>query len=164
MNGESIAADKFAVCETVYRYATGVDARDWVLLRSIFDEEVDIDFSSYNGQPPRRMRADERVARMKVLFTGLAATQHCLTNPIVTLAGDLATCVMYMQAEHVLSHDKPDDWFTIGGYYTDQLVRSDRAWLLTGVALTVLWRRGRPEIMVEAAQRGAAQLAAGAVE
>ena len=51
---------------------------------------------------------------------------------------------MYMQAHHVFEPDKEDSWFTIGGYYDDKLVRDDESpsgWKLTGVTLTVLWRK-----------------------
>jgi hypothetical protein len=155
LSGEPTAWDKLTVAETVYRYATGVDTRDWVLYRSIFADQVDIDFSSYNGRPAARTTADDWVARARRLFSGLAATQHSMTNPTVTLNGDRATCVMYMRAEHVLTQDDPDAWFTIGGYYTDQLVRAGEGWLLTGVTLTVWWRRGRPQIMEDAVKLGA---------
>ena len=38
-------ADKLAVAETIYRYATGIDTRDFALYRSIFASDVAIDFS-----------------------------------------------------------------------------------------------------------------------
>ncbi len=38
-----------AVAETVYRYAVGIDTRDFTLYRSIFADQVTIDISSYNG-------------------------------------------------------------------------------------------------------------------
>jgi hypothetical protein len=50
----------------------------------------------------------------------------------------------------VYDADDPASWYTIGGYYDDTLVRSADGpvgWLLTGVKLTVLWRRGDPAIM-----------------
>ena len=152
--------DARAVTETVYRYATGVDTRDWALYRSIFADDIDIDFSSYDGQLAAGLiPADRWVARVRPLFSGLAATQHSMTNPIVNIdsGSNRATCTMYMQAAHALDHGDDDAWFTIGGYYTDRLHRDnpDGPWLIDAVRLTVLWRRGRADIMAIAAARGA---------
>jgi hypothetical protein len=150
----AVAEDKIAITETVYRYALGIDTRDWRLYRSIFTDEIDVDFSSYNGEPGERISADEWVARIQPLFSGLAATQHLMTNPIVTFHETGATCRIYMQAEHFLTHVDKDAYYTIGGCYTDRLVRGADHWLITGVTLSIFWRRGDPEIMVKAAQLG----------
>lgn len=149
-------ADKLAVAETIYRYAEGIDTRDFELYRSIFATEVAIDFTSYSGGEASTMTGDQWVAGVVPLFTGLAATQHSMTNPLAEVDGDTATCRMYMQAHHVLDPGDPAAWFTIGGYYDDTLVRSSdgpHGWLLTGVTLTVLWRMGDPAIMVAARKR-----------
>lgn len=153
------ADDKLAVAETIYRYAIGIDTRDFTLYRSIFAAEVAIDFSSYNGREPATMSADDWVAGLIPLFSGLDATQHTMTNPIAEIDGDGACCRMYMQAHHVYQPDDPTSWFTIGGYYDDTLVRSadgPAGWLITGVTLTVLWRRGDPGIMAAATAAGRA--------
>jgi len=141
-------ADQLAVAETLYRYAAGVDRRDWALYRSVFADTVTIDFSSFGPDlPPRVMSADDYVAGVVPLFTGLAATQHSMTNPLATVDGDAATITMYMQARHVYDPGDPASWYTVGGYYDNTLVRADRGWLLTGVRLTVTWRAGDPAIM-----------------
>jgi 3-phenylpropionate/cinnamic acid dioxygenase small subunit len=147
--------ERIDVAEVVYSYATGVDSRDWGLYRSIFSDEVEIDFSSWDpGNVARRMTADEWVAGVRPLFMGLDATQHSMSNPRVSIAGERATCVMYMQAAHFLHNDEGDAEFTLGGYYTDQLVKTPAGWKLCGVKLTVTWSRGNKHIMTLAAQRG----------
>jgi SnoaL-like protein len=142
------SVDELAVAETVYRYATGVDRRDWALYRSLFTDTVTVDFSSFSPDlPPRVVRADDWVAGLVPLFTGLAATQHTMTNPLATVEGDEATITMSMQAQHIYDPDDPASWYTVGGYYEDTLARVDDRWLLTGVRLTVTWRAGDPAIM-----------------
>lgn len=150
--------DFVEICDLRYAYATGIDTRNWTLYRSIFTDRVTIDFSSYSGRPPAEMGADDWVAGLQPLFAGLAASQHSMTNPRLTVEGDDATLTMYMQAEHILDHDEPMAWFTIGGYYTDRVRRTNGRWLISEVTLTTLWRRGRPEIMIAAADRGRAAL------
>lgn len=151
--------DRSEILETVYCYATGVDTKDWALYRSIFTDEVEIDFSSWDpNNLARRLRADEWVAGVKVVFTGLDATQHSMTNPRVAIEGEHATCIMYMQAAHFLHNNEGDPEFTLGGYYTDRLVRTSSGWKLCAVKLTVTWSRGNKHIMTLAAQRGAERL------
>jgi SnoaL-like domain len=148
-------ADKLAVAETLYRYAAAVDRRDWALYRSLFTDSVTIDFSSFDPDlRPRVLRADDWVAGLVPLFTGLAATQHTMTNPLAAVDGDAATITMSMQAHHVHDPDDPASWYTVGGYYDDTLARDGSRWLLTGVCLTVTWRAGDPAIMERARAAG----------
>jgi hypothetical protein len=93
------------------------------------------------------MSADDWVAGLVPVFTGLAASQHSMTNPLATLDGDAATITMYTRAHHVHDPYDPASWYTVGGHYDDTLVRVDSRWLLTGVRLTVTWRAGDPAIM-----------------
>ncbi|MEQ8716789.1 MAG: nuclear transport factor 2 family protein [Acidimicrobiales bacterium] len=147
--------DRTRIVETVYRYATGIDLRDWELYRSIFAEQVTMDFSSWNGRPPVTLDADEWVADVVPLFEGLDATQHTLSQPIVEIDGDRATCTVYMKAEHFLWNDRGDDWHSLGGYYTDTLVRTDAGWRIDGVTLTVLWNKGNRGVLQLARERTA---------
>jgi len=144
--------DEAAIVRRRYQYALGIDSRDWLLYRSIFADEISMDFSSYSGQPASRMAADDWVANCQVLFNGLDATQHTMSNPIVDIAGDSARLRMYMQAEHVLANDRGDDFFTIGGMYDDQLQRTPDGWIITAVTLQVFWQRGNRHIMELAVQ------------
>jgi hypothetical protein len=160
----SVVSDHQQITELVYTYALGIDTRDWSRYRSIFADHVAIDFTSYSGGRAFTVPAETWLDRVKPVFTGLAATQHSMTNPIVHVDGDRATCSMYMQAFHALepsfvASTTDENSFTIGGYYTDSFERAAPGWLVNGVTLTVLWRRGNESIMTTAAQRGASSLA-----
>jgi hypothetical protein len=155
--------DHQAICEVRYRYALGLDTRDWALFRSIFVDDVEMDFSSFSGESGGTMRAgpmraDDWVETCRVFFTGLDASQHVMTNPMVTVDGDRARCRMYMTADHYFANDQGGDRFVIGGYYDDRLVRTGDAWLLEAVTLTMFWQRGNRQIMELAAAKGAALL------
>jgi len=151
--------DHSTIVRRVYEYAYGIDTRDWALYRSIFVSEIDMDFSSYNGAPASRMRADDWVAGCRLLFTNLDATQHSMSNPLVDIDGDRARCRMYMQAEHFLHNTQGDAGFALGGYYDDRLIRTAEGWRIAAVTLNVLWSRGNRHIMELAHARGAAALA-----
>jgi hypothetical protein len=153
--------DKYNVCETVYRFAHGVDTRDWNLYRSIFTDEVAVDYSSYAGFSPATVSRDEWIEGVRPTFNGLDATQHSMSNPVVKLEDDVAHCRMYLWAHHVFDAQDPLSWFTLGGYYDDRLVRSNdgpAGWLIDSVKLTVTWRTGDQRIMAAGRKRGLAQL------
>ncbi len=166
------------VAQTVYEFANGLDRRDWDRYRSIFvpaPRPITFDYSSYHGRSPSTMDADAWVAAVTPLFTGLDATQHTMSNPIVEVDDDgaVARCRVSMQAVHFLWRDdlvehtgSDDPEFTIGGYYDDLLVADPtgpHGWLIEAVSLTVWWRRGNAAIMPLARDAGIVQLAAGDV-
>ena len=140
-------AEAHEIISTKYNYAYGIDTEDWDLYRSIFIEEVTMDFSSYSGQPGQRMKADDWVANCQRLFTGLDASQHQMSNPLVDVQESEAHLKMYMQAEHFLQNTAGDGSFTIGGWYEDRLVKTPSGWKIAAVTLNVLWSRGNRNIM-----------------
>jgi hypothetical protein len=146
-------ADELAVCRTLYRFAAAIDTRDWDGYRSVFTDEIELDYSSYRPGNVGRVRADDWVARAQALFPGLDASQHCLYNPLVTVDGDSADIAIYVQAEHFLTNDQGDNWFTLGGYYKDRLVRVDGDWRICAKTLVVLWNRGNRQVLRLAADR-----------
>jgi len=140
-----------AITRLRYQYAFGIDTRDFALLRSIFADEIHMDFSSYNGRAAATVPADEWVAGCAKLFNGLDATQHSMTNPLVNVdeGARHATQRMAMQAAHFLDGIE----FTIGGWYHDSLMRVEGSWRITAVTLNVTWRRGDESIMAAAVER-----------
>lgn len=76
----------------------------------------------------------------------MAATQHMITNHVITLEGDHATCVAYVQARHHLPNEKGDSDLVTYGYYTNRLVRTVDGWKIRGRKLTVRWNEGNMHI------------------
>ncbi len=155
--------DRQAISDTVLRYATGIDMREWEAYRSCFTDEVEIDFTSWSGGEPQTMRADDWTAGVRAGLSGFQATQHISTNHVITFAesGDEATCVSYMQAQHYLPNDQGDNTLTLGGYYTNTLVRGvaddgSDDWRIRRCQLTVTWTTGNRHIFELARARFAA--------
>ena len=153
--------DRSEISDVVIAYATGLDRRDWALYRSIFTDEIEMDFRSV-GIRAGRYRADDWVRDARRLFAGFSATQHTSTNHVHDLRGDEATCTSNMQAEHFVAREPGDgledgaDRWTIGGYYTNVLRRTAGVWKLSAVTLVVTWTRGNPELPRLALARGRA--------
>jgi hypothetical protein len=145
--------DRTAINDVQLRYATGVDTRDWPLFRSCFTDEIETDVSSAVGSPPQRIKADDWVERVRRTIDGLKATQHMITNQVITLDGDEATCVAYVQARHHLPNETGGSEQVMYGYYTNRFVRTAEGWKIRARKLTVLWNEGNMEIFELARRR-----------
>jgi 3-phenylpropionate/cinnamic acid dioxygenase small subunit len=154
--------DRQAIVGVMSNYATGLDARDWVLWRSVFVDEVVFDLSSWTGQPGRRLNADRVVAAQAREFAELSNTQHFMTNHRVTIDGDRARLMAHMRAEHWLRMDDRDgslhhERYTMFGYYDDKLVRTPEGWKIAEMQLHVTHTEGPRWVMQEAARRARAK-------
>lgn len=152
--------DRSEVERVICDYGTGLDTKDWRLWRSIFTDEVQVKLrhaakAAFTGLGPDwvSMTAKEWVEGRRVLFTGLATTQHQMSNPRATIDGDTATCVMYVQAIRFMPGE-PDTEYTLGGYYRDDLVRTLGGWKIARVNLNVTWERGDATILERARTLG----------
>ena len=148
-----------AITRLRYEYALSLDTCNWPLHRSLYVDDVEMDFTSYSGGSVLQCSADEWVQGLRPLFTGLTATQHVMTNPVVELdaGGQLARQRMYMSAAHFFAEADGQTEFTIGGYYDDQVVLTAQGWRFRAVKLTVLWRRGDASAMTRARAAGEQQ-------
>ena len=145
--------DRAAISDVQLRYATGVDTRDWPLFRSCFTDEIETESSSVGGSPPQRIKTDDWVERVRRTIDGLQATQHMITNQVITLNGDEATCVAYVQARHHLPNENSGSDQVMYGYYTNRFVRTAKGWKIRTRKLTVLWNEGNMDIFELARRR-----------
>jgi 3-phenylpropionate/cinnamic acid dioxygenase small subunit len=144
------ADDRASVLDVLGRFAHGIDGRDWELYRSVFADQVDVDYSSYRAGSVGSMAADAWVDRARALFPGLDASQHVLSNAWLQEEGDDRVAVRTtMRADHFLDGAR----YTLGGHYLHRLRRDAGGWRITGVTLTVTWQEGDGALLATAAQR-----------
>jgi hypothetical protein len=144
--------DRQAIVDVVVQYATGVDRRDWELYASCFTDPCEFDFSGWRGEATMVMSPAEWAAKVRATNGNFDTTQHLSTNHVVTFdSADAATCVSYMHAQHWYSAERltalghPTDqprWCTLGGYYTNSLVRTPDGWRIRRCQLDVTWVTG----------------------
>jgi 3-phenylpropionate/cinnamic acid dioxygenase small subunit len=155
-------ADESDLMDLIHRYAFGLDHEDWELWRSVFADEVTMDMSDYQPEPPpRRAPADLVVANARVLFAGLERSQHFLGSHRFAIDGDTATITAHMRAEHWLHTGQGSDRYTMFGTYVDDAVRTDDGWKLVKVRLRLLREAGNRHLMREAVRRGKRLIAGG---
>jgi hypothetical protein len=145
--------DRLELTDLIHKYATGIDTRDWALFRSIFADQLFMDFSSYSGSPGSKMTGDDWVAGCQRMLPGFDATQHSLSNFVFDIRGDEATVTVYMQAEHFIANKLGDNSHTLGGYYVHKLRRGESGWRIHATTLQVLWSRGNRHVYQLAAER-----------
>jgi hypothetical protein len=141
--------DRGAVLDVLARFAHGIDTRDWVLYRSVFTDEIDVDYTSYRPGSHARMAADDWVDRARRLFPGLDATQHLLANAWVQSDGPAVRVQTSMRADHFLDGAR----YTLGGSYVHRLVDDGGTSRISAVTLTVTWTEGDSGMLALAAER-----------
>ena len=127
--------DRLAISDVLIRYATALDGRDWELLASCFtdDATLDYDTSGTYGRDAFVEHCRAGLARMK-------ATQHCVTNHVISTDGDRAHSTSYVIAQHVRANDVT---FTLGGTYSDDLVRVGTGWRIASRRFVTSWKAGQ---------------------
>lgn len=145
--------DRAEISDVQLRYATGLDSRDWKLFRSCFTDEIETDFTSVFGGTARKVSADRWTEAARRSLSGLAGTQHMITNHVITVDGDEATCIAYVQARHFLPNDSGDSMQTMFGYYTNRFARTSAGWKIRACKLTLSWQTGNRHIFTLASAR-----------
>ena len=151
--------DRADISDVVHRYATGVDSRDWALLRSVFAEEVLCDTRSWVGGGPQLMRADDFVPWVASVLSGFDATRHYSSNHVHRIEDDEATCVSNMVALHYLAEGEARGMHASIGYYTHGLKRSPGGWLIHAHQLMITADVGERALHERARARWVAQKA-----
>lgn len=151
--------DESDLRDLIHRYAFGLDTRDWVLWRSVFADEVEMDMSDYQPEPPpRSLPADVVVRSAEVQFAGFDRTQHFIASHRFDIDGDTARITAHMRAEHWMTTGQGGDRYTMYGTYHDDCVRTADGWKLTRVKLQLLREEGNRHLMRMAVRAGKAAL------
>lgn len=144
--------DERAISRLLCNYARGVDTRNWPLYESVFADQIEIDYTSWQADALGTVARDQFVAMGKSIF-GFESTQHIITNHMIDVKGDEADIVAYMQAQHFLPNNRGENTLTMGGFYTHHLVRKADGWKIDKAKLTITWLTGNPAIFELAAKR-----------
>jgi hypothetical protein len=155
-------SDRALVSETVTRYFTSLDHRDWMGMRATLADTLDLDFSELFGDPRATHDSDEFVEFARTVLSGFRASQHISPNHVIDLDGDRATCRAYMYAWHTVPTDPGvEDTFTLRGHYVCGLVRAPDGWRMDKLHMGVWDEAGNKGIYAIARERFDAAKASG---
>jgi ketosteroid isomerase-like protein len=146
--------DRLAITDVLYQYATGLDSRDWDVLRDCFTDDGVCDFLEFGGVNEGK---DAIVKLCSGVLSGLDSSQHLIGNPRVSLDGDRAESTCYFQAQHALTSPAGGNTYLVGGRYEDRLRRTEDGWKIEHRTLHCTWQDGNAGVFTEAAARLAAQ-------
>jgi 3-phenylpropionate/cinnamic acid dioxygenase small subunit len=118
-------ADRIEIDDLLTRYATAVDTKDWDLYATCFTPDAFIDYTAAGGIKGRLPDVRQWLAQVMPLFP---MTQHLVTNRVVVVEGDSATCRSCLFNPMGLPEGDGLVLFFEGGYYKDRLVRTAAGW------------------------------------
>ena len=153
-------SDRDEIIDLMCRHAEGMDLRDWALFRSVFTDEVDIDYDSHRPGQKFRTSADEWTAHVSRRLGRIRATQHALSNFRVSVDGDTARATAYIRADHVEDRPEGRAFFTIVGRYEDRFERAADGWRISAVRLESWWNQGDGAVLELSAASGPGPAAA----
>lgn len=130
--------DRQAVMETIYRYASSIDEKDYPTLRSTFTDDA---VAQYHTAPPIH-GADQIVAWIDEMGVDRAFQHHLINVYHVELDGDEARTLTY-HTSHQTSEGAPDTVDLIVGRYRDVLRRVDGVWKIADKRMEVGWMEER---------------------
>lgn len=144
-------ADKFAVVETLYRFAAGIDLRDNKLLASVFAEDAISDFRPAGKKAGFEYPVLEGRESIVAALTGSLSeidTTHSVSNPRVTINGDRAIMDALVEAQHLPSNDH-SRYYLMKNRYDVELIRQENAWVIQRVTIDNVWRSGDPSVLTD---------------
>lgn len=149
-------ADRAAITDLVSRFGWCLDRRDWDGLRSLFTEVVRTDYTALWGGEPQEASVDELLATdrqgsWRRTMDGLEATQHLITNILVTETGDGARATANVVGVHRLTNPHGSPLWTVGGTYDFRLVRTADGWRFRAITQGITWVEGNQQVLFRAA-------------
>ena len=119
-------SDRLEVDDLLTRYATAIETKDWDLYETVFTEDAFIDYESAGGI---KGKLPEVCAWLEKTMAMFPMTQHVVCNRVVELDGDKGTArSVFYNPMALPGEDKAHVLFFDGGYYNDQLVRTEDGW------------------------------------
>lgn len=114
--------DRQDISDLLVRYATGIDRRDWVLFRTVFTDDCELDY----GEIGTWKGVDDVTDFMEQVHAMAGHTMHRLSNQAITIDGNEANARTYVDAL-IMAGDNNSGVNGIG-FYDDEIVRTDAGW------------------------------------
>ena len=148
--------DENEIRKLVIRMSNGMDLRDYDMFRSAWADEVELDIPAMGGDAvplSGKLSADVYAQGVITMLSEFTATQHCSTNHLIDIEGDIATCACYTLATHYLSVGALDPWNSVGARYDFTAHRLPQGWRIVTLKWTRLWSSGNEGLWPEVARR-----------
>jgi ketosteroid isomerase-like protein len=138
-HGVQALLDRCAIADVVSAYARAIDTRDWTALAACFTDDCVVEYAASG----RAHGPSDVVDRCRSAVAPLDVTQHYVTNLVIDLAGDGASSVCSLAAQHV----RGDGRFVVGGVYHDAWRRTPDGWRIAHRRLERTWTVGDRDVL-----------------
>jgi SnoaL-like domain len=161
-------ADRAEITDLIGKYCYGMDSRNWKLYRSIYTDEIEVDFVQYNPATDDRpawesrdgwndlfdpplgiVKADDWVRGLKLMFDHLPQSQHIKTPISFDFSDDGNHCevLSVMQGKHWGPTPTGEPIQAVIGYYQDKFVRTEDGWRMCSLKELVHWNEGNSHVL-----------------
>lgn len=143
------ACAKVAIQEAIAAHGLFADCREFAAIKTITTQDATYDYSSCFGPDFKRVKLADFLEGDDIFFLGFDATQHMISNYIVVLDGDRASCRSHVRATHRI--DK--DIYVMGGTYHHEMVRLNGDWKIAHTRFDQTFTEGDETLFGRAAER-----------
>jgi ketosteroid isomerase-like protein len=141
-----LLGDRAEISDVCRRVGWCMDRCAWDEMADLFTDEIVLDYSSLTGVEATAVPRAEMIAAWRRNREGLAATQHMISNQLVTVEGDTATATAMFQATQFLPNPHGGPLWRLGGEYHYRLLRSADGWRISALTMIVGWADGNRHI------------------
>ena len=129
MGHDEYLADVAAIELIKYRYLRGLDTKHWDDFADTLTEDVKGDYGSSLGEEHHFTNRDDLVEFMRSSLGPGVITEHRVTHPEITVTGDEASGIWYLQDRVIVSEF---NFMLIGAaFYRDEYRRTDEGWKIS---------------------------------
>jgi hypothetical protein len=129
MSPQDVSADREAIAHIKYRYLRALDTKHWDEFADTLTEDVVGDYGSSVGEELHFTNRADLVDYMRSALGPAVITEHRVTHPEITVAGDEASGTWYLQ-DRVIVADF--NFMLIGAaFYRDRYRRTDDGWKIS---------------------------------
>ena len=122
------------------------DAKKWRKLRTLFADEVEVDFTSLAGGEPAKISAEELIKGWETNLFEDKKTYHQRGNHRIKITDDKAEVFSKAYAFNLLEEGEAKGFWEVWGNYTHTLARTEKGWKCSGMTLEVIYQRGDEKV------------------
>jgi len=138
---ESIA-DEMEIRRVVDEIDNFCDEKNWKKLRTLFADEVDVDFTSLAGGEPSKIKADDLIGAWETNLFAEKKTFHQRGNHRIKITGDKAEVFSKAYAFNLLETGDAAGFWEVWGNYNHSMTRTETGWKCSEMTLDVIYQRG----------------------
>lgn len=136
-----------AVIQSLIKGFNATDRKDWETQRSLWADELTIDFGEV--KEPQRMKADDLIAWARIAYKNMT-TMHLSFNHEVKINGDKALVHSYGRALHQQKLGSGDDFWFIYNKYEHDMMLNNGVWKISRLKMTPVFQEGNANLVNQA--------------